>query len=73
MTENQPRPEREGLRPADAGAALTAEALKDVLHDKISRIEMPKQIEFRAELPKTAVGNLSNKELIAESLNKSGR
>ncbi|MBP2290959.1 long-chain-fatty-acid--CoA ligase [Azospirillum rugosum] len=53
------------------GAALTAEALKDFLRDKISRIEMPKQIEFRAELPKTAVGKLSKKELIAESLNKS--
>ena len=54
------------------GSALTAEALKDFLRDKISRIEMPKQIEFRAELPKTAVGKLSKKELIAESLNKSG-
>ncbi|WP_319801887.1 long-chain-fatty-acid--CoA ligase [Azospirillum canadense] len=53
------------------GAALMAEALKDFLRDKISRIEMPKQIEFRAELPKTAVGKLSKKELIAESLNKS--
>ncbi|QCO01522.1 long-chain-fatty-acid--CoA ligase [Azospirillum argentinense] len=53
------------LRP---GASLTAERLKDFLRDKISRIEMPRQIEFRAELPKTAVGKLSKKELIAESL-----
>lgn len=53
------------LRP---GASLTAEELKDFLRDKISRIEMPKRIEFRAELPKTAVGKLSKKELIAESL-----
>ncbi len=50
------------------GASLTAEQLKDFLRDKISRIEMPKLIEFRAELPKTAVGKLSKKELIAESL-----
>lgn len=53
------------------GASLTAERLKDFLRDKISRIEMPKLIEFRAELPKTAVGKLSKKELIAESLQKS--
>ncbi|MBK4722924.1 long-chain fatty acid--CoA ligase [Azospirillum sp. YIM DDC1] len=53
------------LRP---GASLTAEQMKDFLRDKISRIEMPKRIEFRAELPKTAVGKLSKKELIAESL-----
>ncbi|WP_353859409.1 long-chain fatty acid--CoA ligase [Azospirillum formosense] len=52
------------------GASLTAEQLKDFLRDKISRIEMPKLIEFRAELPKTAVGKLSKKELIAESLPK---
>ena len=55
------------LRP---GVSLTAEQMKDFLRDKISRIEMPKRIEFRAELPKTAVGKLSKKELIAESLKK---
>ncbi|WP_448203004.1 long-chain-fatty-acid--CoA ligase [Azospirillum sp. sgz302134] len=54
------------------GARMTAEALKDFLRDKISRIEMPKLVEFRAELPKTAVGKLSKKELIAESLQKDG-
>ena len=52
------------------GASLTAEQLKDFLRDKISRIEMPKLIEFRAELPKTAIGKLSTKKLIAESLQK---
>ena len=49
------------------GATLTAEALRDFLRDKISRIEMPTAIEFREELPKTAVGKLSKKELIAEA------
>ena len=49
------------------GASLTAEALRDFLRDKISRIEMPTAIEFREELPKTAVGKLSKKELIAEA------
>lgn len=49
------------------GASLTVEALRDFLRDKISRIEMPTAIEFREELPKTAVGKLSKKELIAEA------
>ncbi|MBP2229260.1 long-chain acyl-CoA synthetase [Azospirillum agricola] len=52
------------------GAELTAEQLKDFLRDKISRIEMPTAIEFRAELPKTAVGKLSKKELVAEAAGK---
>ena len=31
---------------------------------------MPVEIEFRASLPKTAVGKLSKKELVAEELTK---
>ncbi|HYH36700.1 MAG TPA: long-chain fatty acid--CoA ligase [Azospirillum sp.] len=52
------------------GSTLTAEALKEFLADKLSRIEMPKHIEFRDELPKTAIGKLSKKELIAEEKQK---
>ncbi|HYD66866.1 long-chain fatty acid--CoA ligase [Azospirillum sp.] len=48
------------------GASLSEGELRAFLADKISRIEMPKHIEFRAELPKTAVGKLSKKELVAE-------
>ncbi|PWC52370.1 AMP-dependent synthetase [Azospirillum sp. TSO22-1] len=51
-------------------SALTAEGLKEFLADKLSRIEMPKHIEFRDELPKTAIGKLSKKELIAEEKQK---
>ena len=36
------------------------------LHDKLSKIEMPAEIEFRDELPKTMIGKLSKKELRAE-------
>ncbi len=36
------------------------------LEPKLSKIEMPAEIEFRAELPKTMVGKLSKKELRAE-------
>lgn len=49
------------------GSTLSAEALRDFLRDKISRIEMPSAFEFRAELPKTAVGKLSKKELVQEA------
>lgn len=52
------------------GASMTEEQMKAFLADKISRIEMPKHIEFRAELPKTAVGKLSKKELVAEEQGK---
>ena len=40
------------------------------LKDKLSPIEMPKQVEFRNELPKTLIGKLSKKELIAEEASK---
>ena len=48
------------------GKSLSAEELKTFLEDKISKIEMPSQIEFRDELPKTIIGKLSKKELVAE-------
>ncbi|MEJ2120865.1 MAG: long-chain fatty acid--CoA ligase [Alphaproteobacteria bacterium] len=49
-----------------AGASLTADELKASLKDKLAKYEIPHEIEFRAELPKTAVGKLSKKELVAE-------
>ena len=52
------------------GEALTADALSSFLKDKLSPIERPKEIEFRDELPKTVVGKLSKKELIAEEAAK---
>jgi len=48
------------------GKTLQAADILDFLKDKISKIEMPAQIEFRSELPKTMIGKLSKKELIAE-------
>jgi long-chain acyl-CoA synthetase len=48
------------------GRSLTAIELLAFLKDKLSPMEMPKEIEFRTALPKTAVGKLSKKELIAE-------
>lgn len=45
---------------------LTIEELSHFLQDKLSPIEMPKIVEFRAELPKTAVGKIQKKVLIEE-------
>jgi long-chain acyl-CoA synthetase len=51
---------REGAPP------LTLEALRAFLADKIGRHEMPAALEIRDELPRTAVGKLSKKELADE-------
>jgi len=45
---------------------LTEQELLDFIKPKIGKHERPSQIEFRAELPKTMVGKLSKKELVAE-------
>jgi len=55
------------------GRELSADDLKSFLEDKISRIEMPKRIEFRDEpLPKTMIGKLSRKDIVAEELGNKG-
>jgi len=48
------------------GEQVTAAELHDFLATKLSRIELPAEIEFRDTLPKTMVGKLSKKELRAE-------
>lgn len=53
-----------------AGKTLTAEELTQFLKDKLNPIEMPREIEFRAALPKTLIGKLSKKELVAEEAAK---
>lgn len=52
------------------GEVLTEEDLRAFLHDKVSPLEIPTYIEFRAELPKTIIGKLSKKELVAEEAQK---
>jgi len=48
------------------GHSLDAEELKSFLHEYLSPMERPRDIEFRDELPKTMIGKLSKKELVAE-------
>ena len=49
-----------------AGESLTASALRAFLKDKLAPFELPRKIEFRAALPKTLVGKISKKDLMAE-------
>jgi long-chain acyl-CoA synthetase len=52
------------------GATATAADIFKHLQPKISKMEMPSQIEFRDSLPKTMIGKLSKKELVAEEKKK---
>ena len=48
------------------GMSASPTELRDFLKDYVSKIEMPREVEIRAELPKTMIGKLSKKELVAE-------
>ena len=48
------------------GATVTEAELHEFLAGHLSKIEMPRTIEFRLVLPKTLVGKLSKKELVEE-------
>ncbi|GGB61282.1 dicarboxylate--CoA ligase PimA [Tistrella bauzanensis] len=50
----------------DGADELSLDALRDFLTDKIGRHELPAAVEYRDDLPKTPVGKLSKKELVAE-------
>lgn len=52
---------------------FTLDELKAFLAERLAKYELPAEIEFRPSLPKTAVGKLSKKELIAEELAKRDR
>lgn len=53
-----------------SGASATSADIFKHLEPKISKMEMPSQIEFRDSLPKTMIGKLSKKELVAEEKKK---
>ncbi|HEX6843229.1 MAG TPA: AMP-binding protein, partial [Stellaceae bacterium] len=52
--------------------AFTFDELKTFLADKLAKYEMPVAMEIRQSLPKTPVGKLSKKELVAEEMAKRG-
>jgi len=45
---------------------VTGAQLRDLLRDRLSVIELPVRVEVRTSLPKTVIGKLSRKELVAE-------
>jgi long-chain acyl-CoA synthetase len=49
------------------GKHATEQELLQFLRGKLSKIELPAEIEFRDQLPKTMIGKLSKKELRAEA------
>ena len=51
-------------------AAFTLDELQKFLKDKLGKHEMVQALEIRAELPKTAVGKISKKELYDEEERK---
>ena len=55
------------------GRMMTSQELIDFLTDKLSKIELPRIVEFRAELPKTAVGKIQKKVLIEDERDKAGK
>lgn len=57
----------------DGKPELTKDELKEFLSDKISRIEVPKQIEYRSELPKTLIGKPDRKALKLEEAEKAAK
>lgn len=53
------------------GQQLTADILQEFLAHRLSKIELPKLIEFRDDLPKTVIGKIQKKVLIEEENAKS--
>ena len=54
-----------------AGQNVTKDEMIEFLAERISKMELPVEIEFREELPRTLIGKLSKKELVAEEKAKS--
>ena len=50
----------------DGAEPFTLDELRAFLADKVARYELPAAVEFREQLPRTAVGKLSRKELADE-------
>ena len=54
-----------------SGESLSIEKLKEFLASRISPMEMPRHVEFReTPLPKTMIGKLSRKDILAEEAAK---
>ena len=54
------------------GASVSEAEMLSFLADRLSPVERPKRVEFRDELPKTAIGKFSKKELLAQEQRQGG-
>ncbi|WP_407034939.1 long-chain-fatty-acid--CoA ligase [Facivitalis istanbulensis] len=52
------------------GHQASPDELRAFLQDKVSKIELPREVEIRESLPKTLIGKLSKKELVEEEMAK---
>lgn len=52
------------------GQRATSDDIMGFIKEKLNKIELPSEIEFRDELPKTMIGKLSKKELKEEEAQK---
>jgi long-chain acyl-CoA synthetase len=51
------------------GQSVTADEIKSFLKDKLSPMELPRQVDIRDKpLPKTMIGKLSRKDIVAEEM-----
>jgi long-chain acyl-CoA synthetase len=50
------------------GETLTEEEVKEWCTDSLAKYKIPRQVEFRAELPKTTVGKTLRRELVRQHL-----
>jgi long-chain acyl-CoA synthetase len=50
----------------DDGKSVSEEELIDFCRDRLARYKIPRAVEFRDELPKTFVGKILRRELMAE-------
>lgn len=48
------------------GESVTAAELKEFLKERLASFELPRKIEFRDELPKTMIGKIDKKTLLAK-------
>ncbi len=54
------------------GMTLTAGELKAFCKERLAPFQTPREIEFRDTLPKTLIGKIAKKELLAEEARKAG-
>jgi long-chain acyl-CoA synthetase len=55
------------------GTTATGSEICQFLSERLNKIELPKAVEIRDSLPKTLIGKLSRKELVAEETAKEAR